>query len=128
MDPSLSMPLSRDLASPGAARRALGGFAARNRVDDAVAVLVVSELVTNAVTHGTEPVTLSAGWDGRCILLQVSDGDPDVGAVRVQQSGPNTVGGRGLFLVEAMSVRWGVSEHRDGKSVWAEVAPGPAIR
>ncbi len=121
------MPLTHDVTSARVARRALGGFAARNRVDDAVAVLVASELVTNAVMHGEPPITLSADWDGQSMLLRVSDGSPDINAVRVRRSGPEVMGGRGLLLVESVSRRWGVSEHRDGKSVWAELQPDRAI-
>lgn len=98
------------------------------RIDDAIAILVASELVTNAVMHGSEPVTLAADWDGVCLYLHVSDGNPDVAAVRAQAPRPDNSGGHGLILVDGLCRRWGATSHPGGKKVWAELEPGPAIR
>jgi anti-sigma regulatory factor (Ser/Thr protein kinase) len=110
------------------ARRLVAGFADERHVDDSVALLVASELVTNAVMHGTEPVTPAADWDGVCLYLHVADGSPDLAAVKAQSPESEQFGGRGLMLIEALCRRWGVARHPDGKKVWAELEPGPAIR
>jgi hypothetical protein len=59
----IKVPLPHEYASAVTARRAVSGFAAERRADDAVALLVASELVTNAVMHGAAPVTLAAAGE-----------------------------------------------------------------
>lgn len=95
--------------------------------------LVVSELVTNAVKHGlpitpdtedefgAEPgpsVRLGLLRRGPQVLSAVWDGS-DHGPVR-RRNDPLAPGGRGLWLVESFSSRWGwVPMQRGGKVVWA---------
>jgi anti-sigma regulatory factor (Ser/Thr protein kinase) len=85
------------------------------RVDEVI--LVVSELVTNAVVHARTPfeVVLSE-VDGRC-RFAVSDGsrDPPDPAPR---PGP---GGFGLRLVSQLTTRWGYDLHPTGKTIWCEL-------
>jgi anti-sigma regulatory factor (Ser/Thr protein kinase) len=91
---------------------------------DAEAVLlVVSELVTNAVVHGGEPIELSIEIDDhRRVRLSVADGStekPDVTADRT-----STVGGWGIPLVRRLAIRCGVAprdDGRTGKTVWADL-------
>lgn len=82
-------------------------------VDDAV--LVVSELVTNAVRHGGgRPVGFRVKRSSRELRIEVTDGNPTpaqvCSAVRTEENG------RGLFLVEAVTDSWGVSA--DGMTTW----------
>ncbi|MDT3723789.1 ATP-binding protein [Streptomyces sp. DSM 41972] len=102
--------------------------------------LLISELATNAVTHGH--VT---GRDFRVHLLALSTPDAAALTIRVEVTDtrgdrlpepPATpaapgaqpaadsarTGGRGLFLVEALADRWGWAPREDGpgKTVWAE--------
>ncbi|MFE3632274.1 ATP-binding protein [Streptomyces goshikiensis] len=89
------------------------------------ALLVVSELVTNAVRHAGGPrdreietryVRVSGGL--RIEVHDVGDGRPEVGAAE-----PEGDGGRGLFLVAAVADRWAVGERvGPGKRVWAELS------
>ncbi|MFE7114433.1 ATP-binding protein [Streptomyces sp. NPDC057654] len=93
--------------------------AAREHLDDVL--LVVSELVTNAVRYGTEP--------GDSLLL-VLDAEP--GRVRVEvhdtrrrpprrrSASAERQRGHGLFIVDALA-EWGVGERPMGKVVWAVV-------
>jgi len=79
------------------------------------AELVVSELVTEAVSHGAPPVKLSIeceGIDG--IRISVSDGDPNGPSFR-------TVGPQSTNLVEVLSDEWGVSTRPGGKTVWSRL-------
>ncbi|WP_203983313.1 ATP-binding protein [Sphaerisporangium rufum] len=100
------------------ARTALG--AAHPVVDDVM--LLVSELVTNAVVHsesrgGTVTLTLLDGGDAIRVLVR------DAGADRRPRVAGDLwrEGGRGLLLVEEISHRWGVGEHHTGRTVWCEV-------
>ena len=89
--------------------------------------VVVSELVTNAVAASaglvlaSAPVLVWLGSDGYCLLLTVADVSPQP-PVRLDVW-PDTEGGRGLALVEALSDRWGwhpASVNGLKKCVWAE--------
>lgn len=84
------------------------------------AVLLVTELVANAVRHGSAPITVEIECDtSHTLQVRVSDGSPLPPARR--RAGPDDEGGRGLSIVELLSDAWGVDLHgdgRDGKSVW----------
>lgn len=85
------------------------------------ALLVLSELVSNAVRHATgEGMRITAHRlpTGR-VHLAVLDRDPTRPQIRPPT--PDGVSGRGLLLVEAMSFAWGVDMLPGGKRVWAVV-------
>ncbi|MGQ4384004.1 ATP-binding protein [Streptomyces sp. SAS_270] len=97
------------------------------------ALLVVSELVTNAVRHGPVlerevEIAVTALHDGSC-LVEVRDESTTVPHVRPANDGQGEQeeSGRGLSLVGALAEAWGVARHRDGrgKTVWA-LLPSPA--
>lgn len=81
--------------------------------------VVATELVTNAYLHGAPPVEfhLSAPAE-KVVRLEVSDGGAAMPMVR--HPDVRTLNGRGLLLVEAFSIRWGVITAQHGKTVWAE--------
>lgn len=85
------------------------------------ALLLVSELVTNAVTHGGgRPVLdIHVGPD----RLHVSVTDQDSTTPHVHRDNPLLAeGGRGMFLVETLASRWGVRPREpSGKTVWFEL-------
>ena len=88
-------------------------------VDDVA--LVISELATNAVVHARTPfsVTMKA-FDGSLLLL-VSDDCPLVPSRAV--AGHLDTSGRGLMIVEMVTLSWGVAASPGGtKSVWARFA------
>ena len=91
------------------------------------ATLLTSELVTNAVLHsrsgrdgGTVTVTVVGLPDG--VLVEVADdGSPDSSPeIRMDRYAP---GGRGLFLVDQLAVRWGYLQDRAGTTVWFQLGP-----
>jgi anti-sigma regulatory factor (Ser/Thr protein kinase) len=97
--------------------------------------LLVSELVTNAVksTAGQQQaaIRLQLSSDSGRVLVEVWDADPqspvpkdltDDGIPDLQEEG-----GRGLFLVAALSTRWNwyPTQEPAGKVVWCELAQSP---
>jgi anti-sigma regulatory factor (Ser/Thr protein kinase) len=85
------------------------------RPDCDVVVLVVWELVSNAVRHGDAPIRLVVvGSEGR-MRIEVTDGRTDMGVVDSES--------RGLVVVAHLATDWGVSPSNvSGKVVWAELA------
>ncbi|MFD5626170.1 MULTISPECIES: ATP-binding protein [unclassified Streptomyces] len=125
-----SFRLPRHPASVGLARRRVRDHLADwgHGTDDpalADAVLLVSELVTNAVRHGPLlerefEVAVTALGDGSC-FIEVSDEGLAEPRLRAVAEWEET--GRGLHLVETVSEAWGVwSRGRYGKTVWVLVA------
>lgn len=126
---ALGRHLHRHLAAaPAEARRARREVAAAlsswgcppSVVDDAV--LLVSELVSNAVRYGTEvSVTVDLVHVGDRLLLEVTDGSR--ARPRVRRPEPDDEQGRGMQLVQALATAWG-SRHddRQGKTTWCTLA------
>jgi anti-sigma regulatory factor (Ser/Thr protein kinase) len=124
-------------SSVGVARRLLMGELADAGVFETTACdagLVLSELISNALRHATPlpDATVRVAWwlDGNCLEIAVSDGGgPTVPAVN--EPGSSAIGGRGLGIVDRLSLRWGVDTSPDGDgtgsettTVWAEIALG----
>lgn len=92
-------------------------------VDVDTVALLVSEVATNALVHGTGQVLVrvlpapSAG-----VRIEVRDGSSRLPARRRATSLDE--GGRGIALVEELADAWGCELTADGKTVWFElVAP-----
>lgn len=118
--------LPRDLASVARARawvaeRLRDSTVTEERCRDLV--LMASELVTNALCHGTGAVVcrLSVSRDGSAVHLGV--GDDDEHAPQLLPADPERIGGLGLRLVDRTARRWGTASYPGGKVVWATV-PG----
>lgn len=80
-------------------------------------LLVVTELVTNAVVHARSDVVLDASRrDGR-VRVVVGDREPSPPTVR-PTAGPD--GGFGLLVVAALAEDWGWAVTATGKQVWVE--------
>ncbi|MFL6102677.1 MAG: ATP-binding protein [Actinomycetes bacterium] len=80
------------------------------------AVLLASELVTNAVIHARTELRLRVELRGDLLHLAVRDGNP---RMLVIIPGPEAEGGRGLWLVDQLARAWGVNRHPDGgKVIW----------
>lgn len=114
------------------ARRFTARTLRRWKVDEAAdgVLLVVSELVTNALVHTQGPVRLDLMLRGDRVRVCVSDASPRAPAKPVIVDWEST-GGRGLLLVEAMSESFGSVPVAGGKQVWSEIRvprrePAPA--
>lgn len=86
------------------------------------AVLVVSELVTNAALHarGCHELVLTAGE--AALRIDVLDGAAVLPRPRPRaERRPGVPGGRGLHIVQQLADRWGSYGHGAGKVVWAEI-------
>ncbi|MFJ8362441.1 ATP-binding protein [Streptomyces sp. NPDC093984] len=122
-----------DPAEVGRARRwarsrlAGSGIAADEPLAETL-ILLVSELVTNAVVHTGCPAVL------RLLLTGACDGPSDAaGTVRLEvadrsarppqprHAGGEETGGRGLELVDGLADRWGWDAEGAGKRIWCEV-------
>ncbi|MEU9631743.1 MULTISPECIES: ATP-binding SpoIIE family protein phosphatase [Streptomyces] len=84
------------------------------------ALLLVSELVTNAVRFAEGPITVRLIRAGHGLLCEV--GDSGNGRPRLRRGDLLDNGGRGLSIVHRLTTRWGVRWTDTGKVVWAEVA------
>ena len=91
------------------------------------ALLVLSELVGNAVRHAATEFTVSAAVAAGVLRVEVVDRDPRPPAQ--QGLDAQSVGGRGLHIVGGLTTDWGWELVGDGsgatgKKVWAEFASG----
>ncbi len=114
-----------------APRDVVAGASARALVRDALrdwglvaifddAALVVTELVTNAITHGGSAFRLQLSRTSGAFRIEVVDDGE--GTPEPQPQDTEAEGGRGIMLVDAMSSSWGVENVPQGKLVWAEIA------
>jgi PAS domain S-box-containing protein len=83
-------------------------------------VLLVSEVVTNALLHAGTVMSLRAALGPDGVRVEVRDGSPHLPAPRGYAATSGT--GRGLRMLESMVADWGVTRHDQGKTVWFEVA------
>jgi anti-sigma regulatory factor (Ser/Thr protein kinase) len=87
------------------------------------AMLLCSELVTNAVRHAGTTVRISLDrLPDRTVRVAVMDGAPR-GHPRVVEPGEEDESGRGMWLVDRLSSGWGTDHSKHGKAVWFELSP-----
>ncbi|WP_326625036.1 MULTISPECIES: ATP-binding protein [unclassified Streptomyces] len=79
--------------------------------------LVVSELVSNAITHGSGDVRLQLRQDNHELRIRVTD--DSTAPARRRRAGASDLGGRGLHLVARLSLRWGVAD--SGRTTYAVI-------
>ena len=116
--------LAPDVDAPAAARRALDGL--RGQLEEEVierSALVVTEVVTNSVTHAgltaAQPIDLNIQVSPACLRTEVTDEgtrgfDPLVSLPVAGQSS-----GRGYWMIDQLTDRWGVDFTRSTR-VWCE--------
>ncbi|WP_413471148.1 ATP-binding protein [Streptomyces peucetius] len=80
--------------------------------------LILSELVTNAIRYGAEPVRLRLLYDRSNLICEVADGSSTSSHRR--RAATTDEGGRGLFLVAQFAQRWGTRYTARGKVIWTE--------
>jgi anti-sigma regulatory factor (Ser/Thr protein kinase) len=106
-------------SSARAARRFVDGALADAgfRGDLDTVLLLVSEVVSNAVRHAGTPFHLHLELEGDEVTVTVADASSQ--AAQVKDPGPTATSGRGMFIVEQLANRWGMKATPDGgKAVW----------
>ncbi|MEU8528585.1 MULTISPECIES: SpoIIE family protein phosphatase [Streptomyces] len=83
--------------------------------------LILSELVTNAIRYGGEPIRVRLLRD-RGLICEVSDSSST--SPHLRYAATTDEGGRGLFLVAQLAERWGTRYTQRGKVIWAEMEFG----
>ena len=91
------------------------------RVDIDRAVLLTSELATNAVVHAHSDYEITIRRSTGSVRVELVNDEPEMLPVLSQPSER----GRGLHLLEEMASRWGTESEADHKLVWFEL-PDPA--
>jgi anti-sigma regulatory factor (Ser/Thr protein kinase) len=87
------------------------------------AMLLASELVTNAVIHAATPLVVAVALDHGLLRVLVED-DDERAPVMANDRGPH--GGFGLHIVEELADRWGNARRPGGgKVVWFEMTLDP---
>jgi anti-sigma regulatory factor (Ser/Thr protein kinase) len=119
----IDLKLAPDVRAPEAARRSLESL--RPTLDDGVvdeAILLVSELVTNSVRHAElgpeDTIGVRVLTKPSALRVEVSDPGPGFDPAGVER--PNAEGGWGLWLLDRIANRWGISEG-DAAQVWFEL-------
>lgn len=86
-------------------------------------LLIVSELVTNALVHTDGRVRLDLTLVNQRLRVAVADSSPRT-PVKPASISWEATGGRGILLVEAMAATWGTVPVSGGKQVWSEIVLG----
>ncbi|MEU3409879.1 ATP-binding protein [Streptomyces sp. NPDC006658] len=128
----MQLEIRPDPAEVGRARRwarsrlAGSGITAEEPLAETL-ILLVSELVTNAVVHTGRPAVLrlclpcAAAGGGAADPVRVEVADTSNRAPQPRCADDDATGGRGLALVECLADRWGWSPEGAGKSIWCEL-------
>ncbi len=116
--------------------RAAPGLACPDEAQADILVLLVSELVTNAVVHTGRPALLrlsvrgprqgGAASPAPAVPLRLEVLDASSRPPLPRRAGGEDTGGRGLELVELLADRWGWQREGRGKRVWCELDCSPA--
>ncbi len=84
--------------------------------------LILSELITNAIRHGAEPIHVRL-LHTRTLICEVSDGSST--SPHIRQAKDTDEEGRGLFLVAQFAEHWGTRYSPRGKTIWSAQVIGP---
>jgi anti-sigma regulatory factor (Ser/Thr protein kinase) len=124
-----ALAVRHDAASAALVRHSIaddlaGRSVSQDSIDDVV--LVASELVGNAVVHTAADCVddLDVAWDVEAEAVVVRVADPSGDLPRKRSTNDLETGGRGLAIVAAIAVDWGVLCSPTGKQVWARVPIG----
>lgn len=119
----ISIALPEDFRSAKVARRVvadmLSGLPAGDRE---AAVLLVDELVSNALLHTSGGLRLRVTVVGEVVRVDVFDHDTHAPVLRSVDRDDES--GRGLHIVDSLASAWGVETVPGGKRVWFRIDPG----
>lgn len=83
------------------------------------ALLLTTEIVTNALRHGDGHVALTIRRTGPRIRVEVSDGD--LRQPKLVDAASTDTGGRGMHIVATLAQAWGTRPQGAGKTVWFDL-------
>jgi histidine kinase-like protein len=111
--PPIQIPALREQAAAALAEWQVDGQAAEP------ALLVATELLTNALEYADAPIQITLGLDQALVRVQVHDAVAE--PPRPHPHDPTHVRGHGLEIVAALALRQGWTPDPHGKTVWADV-------
>jgi anti-sigma regulatory factor (Ser/Thr protein kinase) len=120
--PRTVIQVEHSLHGPAQARAAVHECVGRLGLDAQVAddvVLLVSEMVTNAVRYAMPPVRLEIQAGTEDVVVAVRDGSPRLPVPR--HADESAEGGRGMLLVDMLTSDHGVHPAPPGKAIWARL-------
>jgi anti-sigma regulatory factor (Ser/Thr protein kinase) len=97
-------------------RDTLLAWGAEDAIDDAV--LLTSELATNAVSHAGTPFEVICRVNGSSVQVEVTDRNPASALPAPREPCDLSVSGRGLLMPVLLADAWGVSYAAECKTVW----------
>jgi anti-sigma regulatory factor (Ser/Thr protein kinase) len=103
------------LESASAARRFVSSAVRDTGIDRDEAMLLTSELVSNAILHAQSDFEVRVDIDNDDVLVAVVNHSPDLLPIARE---PTSVGGRGLSIIDTIADSWGFESHADKKLVW----------
>ena len=110
--------LPASLNAPSLAREFLCRWACPDHLTDpGNALLLVSELVTNALIHGRPPIGLALACSGTRTTVRVTDSDQQP-ILPQHPAAVDALSGRGLRLLQVLATDWGVHTGPHGKTFW----------
>jgi anti-sigma regulatory factor (Ser/Thr protein kinase) len=110
--------ITPDASAPSTGRNLIRSVAEDfSRIDDIL--LALSELTTNALTHGGGPGRVAAAVSQAAIAIEITDAAPAVLPTVLPLGGLGD-SGRGMAIVNAIADYWGVTTHSGTKTVWCE--------
>jgi anti-sigma regulatory factor (Ser/Thr protein kinase) len=120
---NIDVALPRDASAAAVARRALREMCNSTLQQGVLGdlILVVSELVNNAVLHGQGAIRLRLQLDAGDLRGEVIDGGGGF-EHELRAAGPHATAGRGLLIVDRLTTQWGV--HEGTTHVWFEMLTG----
>ncbi len=108
--------------APSVARSFVEESLSRHHLDSLreTALLLTSEVVSNAVTHAQSSSTLRIRVVGDAVRISVTDAG--YGSILMEAVGPHAAGGgRGLFIVDQVALDWGTRQTDRGTEVWFDL-------
>jgi anti-sigma regulatory factor (Ser/Thr protein kinase) len=116
--PAVSLPV--DPRSVAAARRLLrSALDGHHQAVIEDAILMISELVTNAVRHARAAVLVLVTDHHHTVHVSVTDDNPTLPVAGEPEH--RSTSGRGLGIVDTLADRWGIIPTSDGKTIWFEI-------
>jgi hypothetical protein len=110
--------LTNDIADLRAVRDVMRHWVGHTGPAGDDAILIATELLTNAIRHGHSAPTLAVRLDDRAIRVEVTDDSPTPPALTPD---PGAHGGFGLRIVAEASHAWGWRPTPGGKIVWSDI-------